>query len=180
MKLTRRELLSTFLGAPFALTACQYGRPTRFPDGEIVGQDVSLGHLLRENRSVDVPKDKWESKKIVIIGGGVAGLTAAWKLKKQNFNDFVLLELEKEVGGTSQSGKADPVGYPWGAHYLPVPFRENVELISLLDEMSLLEGRGTGGDWRVKEEFLCREPEERVLYKGRLYEGVYLQVGASD
>lgn len=180
MDLTRRELLTTFLGAPLALAACATERPRRFPDGEIVGQNVDLGHILREARSFEVPGDKWETRKVVIAGGGIAGLSAAWKLKKEGLDDFVLLELEREIGGTSQSGKGVPVSYPWGAHYLPVPFQENTELISLLDEMSLIEGRVAGGELRVKEEFLCREPEERVFYKGRWYEGLYLHVGASS
>ncbi len=180
MNLTRRKLLTAFLGAPFAMAACGLREPRTFPEGEIIGQSVSLGHVLRESRSFEVPTDKWETKKVVIIGGGIAGLTSAWKLKKENFNDFVLLELEKEVGGTSQSGKGDPVSYPWGAHYLPVPFRENAELIDLLDEMSLLKGRDAQGEVVVREQFLCREPEERVFYKGRWYEGLYLNVGASE
>jgi hypothetical protein len=180
MQFTRRELLTTFLGAPIALAACRSGRSPAFPDGEIVGQSAGLGHVLRENRSFDVPADRWETKKVAIIGGGVAGLSAAWKLKKENFNDFVLLELEKEIGGTARSGTGDPVPYPWGAHYLPVPFRENTELISFLDEMSLIEGRGPDGEVIVKEQYLCREPEERVFYKGRWYEGLYLNVGAGE
>ena len=137
MNFTRRELLAIFLGTPFAMAACNSATSNRFPEGEIVGQSAALGHVLRENRFFEVPADKWETVKVAIIGGGVAGLTAAWKFKKENFNDFVLLELEKEIGGTARSGKGDPVGYPWGAHYLPVPFQENTELISLLDEMSL-------------------------------------------
>jgi len=180
MDLTRRELLTLFLGAPFAFAACESGESRVFPDGEIVGQSVTLGHVLRENRTFDVPADRWETKKVAIIGGGVAGLTAAWKFKKDNFNDFVLLELEKEIGGTARSGQGDPVGYPWGAHYLPVPFQENTELIAFLDEMLLLDGRDPQGEIVVKEQFLCREPEERVFYKGRWYEGLYLTVGASE
>src|SRR5215210_7122227 len=130
MSLTRRELLTAFLGAPFAMAACGLREPrAAFPEGEIVGQSVSLGHVLRDNRLFEIPADKWETKKVAIIGGGVAGLTAAWKFNRENFNDFVLLELEKEAGGTARSGKSEPVNYPWGAHYLPVPFRENTELI---------------------------------------------------
>jgi hypothetical protein len=180
MYLTRRELLTTFLGAPFALAACRSESARAFPVGEIVGQTVNLGHILRENRSFEVPSDNWQTVKVAIIGGGVAGLTAGWTFAKENFNDFVLLELEKEIGGTSQSGKSEPVGYPWGAHYLPVPFQENTELISFLDGMDLLEGRDAQGEVVVKEQFLCREPEERVFYKGRWYEGLYLNVAASD
>lgn len=169
-----------FLGAPFALAACRdSSSPMHFPDGQIVGQNVSLGHVLREGNSFEVPPDNWRSVKVAIVGGGIAGLSAAWKLSKRNLNDYVLLELENDTGGTSRSGTGNPVSYPWGAHYLPVPFQENTELIELLDEMSLTGGRGSNGELIVKEQFLCREPEERVFYKGRWYEGLYLNAGAT-
>ena len=177
---TRREILSAFLGAPLAMAACRQNSGPKFPDGEIVGANVSLGHILRENRNFEVPPDNWETVEVVIIGGGVAGLSAGWKFANAGFSDFVILELEKEIGGTSQSGLGKPVGYPWGAHYLPVPFQENTDLISLLDEMSLTEGRSPHGEVLIKEQFLCREPEERVFYKGRWYEGLYLHVGESE
>ncbi len=180
MKLTRRELLTTFLGAPFALAACQRTAKPPLPEGEIVGQSVNLGHILRETRNFEVPPDNWETRKVGIIGAGVAGLSAAWKFRNSDFIDFVVLELEKEVGGTARSGVGDPVGYPWGAHYLPVPFRENADLIELLKDMSLVEGRTTEGDVEIKEQFLCREPEERLFYRGRWYEGLYLNTGANE
>lgn len=163
------------------MTACdRFAAPKRFPEGEIVGQSATLGHVLREQRTFEVPTDKWETVKTAIIGGGVAGLSAAWKLKRSGEQNFVLLELEKEPGGTSISGKSEPVNHPWGAHYLPVPFRENKELIELLQEMSLTEGFTPEGDVVIKEQYLCREPEERVFYKGRWYHGLYLHVGESD
>jgi hypothetical protein len=179
MKFTRREILTAFLGLPFALAACKSTPENQsFPDGEIVGANASLGHILRENRSFEVPAQNWENVKIAIIGGGAAGLSAAWKFRKENFADYVLLELESAIGGTARSGKNNFIGYPWGAHYLPVPFKENAELISLLDEMQLTEGRNRDGEIVVAEQFLCREPEERVFYKGRWYEGLYLHAGA--
>lgn len=180
MDRSRRELLKLFLGAPFAMAACTETPAHRFPEGEIVGQTAALGHILREGRSFDVPADSWRDIKVAIVGGGVSGLSAAWKLKHSGIENFVVLELEKEAGGTSVSGVGQPVGYPWGAHYLPVPFRENVELNALLDEMSLTEGRNAEGDLIVKEQFLCRDPEERVFYKGRWYDGVYLHAGESE
>ncbi|MBA3631649.1 MAG: FAD-dependent oxidoreductase [Acidobacteria bacterium] len=180
MKFTRREILTAFLGLPFALSACKSNSETSSIDGEIVGASANIGHILRENRNVEVPANNWENLKVAIIGGGIAGLSAAWKFTRENFNDFVLLELESAIGGTARSGKNNFIGYPWGAHYLPVPFKENTELISLLDEMNLTEGKSQNGEILIKEQFLCREPEERVFYKGRWYEGLYLRVGASQ
>lgn len=180
MQFTRREILTTFLGAPFALAACRDEKAPVYPDGEIVGANAAVGHILREGRNFEVPADNWESVGVAIVGAGVAGLSAAWKLTRDGFRDFVILELEKEAGGTSISGEGSPVGYPWGAHYLPVPFKENEALVSLLDEMGLTEGRDAVGEISVREEYLIREPEERVFYKGRWYEGLYLHVGESS
>ena len=180
MKFTRREILTAFLGLPFALTACKSNSETTEVAGDIIGANVNVGHLLRENRSPEVPTNNWETIKVAIIGGGAAGLSAAWKFQKENFSDFILLELENKIGGTAQSGESNIVPYPWGAHYLPVPFKENTELILLLEEMSLIEGRDKNDELLIKEQFLCREPEERVFYKGRWYEGLYLHAGESE
>jgi heterodisulfide reductase subunit A-like polyferredoxin len=92
MNLTRRELLTTFLGAPFAFAACRdQSMAPHFPDGEIVGQSATLGHILRENRTFEVAADKWQTVKVAIVGGGIAGLSAAWRLKKQGLEEFVVL-----------------------------------------------------------------------------------------
>ena len=180
MNFTRRDILKSFLGLPIALAACQTNSGAHPVAGEIVGANVNVGHILRERRVFEVPANNWETTKAVIVGGGISGLSAAWKFKKQNFEDFILLELEDKIGGTSQSGNSTLVNYPWGAHYLPVPFAENTDLIELLGEMSLIEGRGADGEILIKEQFLCRDPEERVFYKGRWYGGLYLSAGASE
>ena len=179
MKLTRRELLTTFLGAPIALAACG-GNARVFPLGDIVGQSVELGHILREQRTFVVPAENWENIDVAIIGAGIAGLSCARELIRNEVSDIVVLELEKIAGGTSRSGEGQPVPYPWGAHYLPVPFAENTDLIELLDEMNLIESRTETGEVLIKEQYLCREPEERVFYKGRWYEGLYLHAGEEE
>jgi hypothetical protein len=174
---TRREVLASLLGLPVAMAACSSGEKPHLPDGQIVGASDGVGHLVRDGFSVTPTADQWERKKIVIVGGGVAGLTAAWRLAKEGFDDFVLIELEREPGGTARSGSSPLASYPWGAHYLPVPMKENVPLISLLDEMGLLEGRSNDGEPIVAEQFLCHAPEERTFYKGSWYEGLYLHWG---
>src|SRR5687768_2129358 len=180
---TRREILAAFLGLPFALSACGSGETLPpLPAGEIVGASDGIGHLLRDGLRVEPAADAWERAGVVIVGGGVAGLAAAWRLLGAGFEDFVLLELERVPGGTSQSGEraGSVVPYPWGAHYLPAPLKENGALVSLLSEMGVLEGADEEGEPVVAEQFLCRDPEERVFYRGRWYEGLYLHAGASE
>ena len=57
--------------------------------------------------------------------------------------------------------------------------KENTALISLLDEMGVIEGKDNDGEPVIAEQFLCRDPEERIFYKGRWYEGLYLHAGAN-
>jgi protoporphyrinogen oxidase len=177
--LTRRELLAAFLGAPFALSACGGREVTPpLPEGEIVGASDGVGHLIRDGLRPE--PEAWERAGVVIVGGGVAGLAAAWRLLRAGFEDFVLLELEAEPGGTARSGEEHGVvPYPWGAHYLPAPQRGNRALVALLDELGVLEGEDAEGEPVVAEQFLCRDPEERVFYRGRWYEGLYLHAGAT-
>lgn len=173
-------MLASFLGASFALAACRRTAAPPFPEGEIVGTSDVFGHRLRDGLRVEVPGDAWTKVPVVIVGGGIAGLTAAWHLQKSGFNNFVLIELENAPGGTSRSSSNRVISFPWGAHYIPAPMKENQALVSLLDEMGVLEGKDAGGEPIVGEQFLCRDPEERVFYKGRWYEGLYLHPGASE
>ena len=50
---------------------------------------------------------------VVIVGGGIAGLAAAWRLRHR---DVVLLESEARVGGRIRSERRGPYWLNWGGH----------------------------------------------------------------
>jgi protoporphyrinogen oxidase len=196
VELSRRNVLTAFLGAPFAALACRE-KAQPLPPGELVGASHAIGHRLGD-RSLP-PPSRWETHDVVIAGGGIAGLSAAWRLAGGGISDVVVFELEPALGGTSRSSAK----FPWGAHYVVAPSAENRVLIRLLDEMGVLEASAplaasggaavastaetrSGSQLKpdhgaplVREEFLCRDPEERLFYRGRWYEGLYLHAGAS-
>jgi hypothetical protein len=178
--INRRELLAAFLGLPVAMAACRRSEVAALPEGEIVGASDVFGHRVRDGARIEVPQDAWAKIPLVIVGGGVAGLTAAWRLQNSGFKDFVLIELESAPGGTSRSGSNQLISFPWGAHYIPAPMKENAPLVSLLEEMGVVEGKDKNGEPVIGEQFLCRDPEERVFYKGRWYEGLYLHAGENE
>jgi phytoene dehydrogenase-like protein len=176
---TRRDLLSAFLGAPLASACLTRRSDGALPPGVLAGPDVETGHRIRDGLRLDPHPEAWRDVSVVIVGGGIAGLAAAWRLRDAGLSDFVLLELESVAGGTARSGSTPLVGYPWGAHYVPAPFKEDQALVKLLDEMGVLDGRDADGEPVVREEFLCRDPQERIFYRGRWYEGLYLSVAAT-
>ena len=182
MSLSRRELLATFLGAPVALAACRSRRGT-IPDGELAFPSQLLGHRIRDGVGLTIASaigaDRWERASVVIVGGGVAGLTAAWRFLRAGFSDFVLLELDDVAGGTAKSGQNAISAYPWGAHYITAPMKEHRAMITLLDELGIVEGSDEHGEAILAEEHLCRDPQERIFHDGRWDEGLYLEAGAT-
>jgi hypothetical protein len=175
---TRRDLLAAFLGLPAGLAAGCARRPTLPPEGELVGADVTLGHRLWQGGPVPAPT-RWEEVPVVIVGAGVAGLSAAWRLRRAGFDRFAVLELEPAAGGTSRFGTRGVVPHPWGAHYLPAPLKDNRALVLLLREMGVALGTGDDGEPVYAEQVLCRDPQERLYAYGRWHEGLYLRAGAS-
>ena len=179
MRLSRRELIAVMLGTPAILAGCG-SSPRLPPEGELLGQSFEIGHRMRDGFRPVPSDDAWEEVRIVIVGGGAAGLSAAWKLRQAGCDDFVVLELEPVAGGTSRSGQCELTPYPWGAHYLPVPLADNKPLIRLLDEMGVVESVANDGSPVVGEQYLCREPDERIYFQGEWIEGLYPETDATS
>ena len=181
-RLTRRELLRLGPGAATALALGCVSRPPGSADraldagritGTIVGASHGAGHRLRTGalpeprQTQDVP--------VIIAGAGIAGLSAAWKLSRSGFRDFVLLELEPQAGGNARWGENPVSAYPWGAHYLPVPPPEAAAVRELLDEMGLVQGHGPDGEPVYDPRHLCHAPQARVFRDGGWREGLSAQ-----
>ena len=176
--LTRRDVLAAFLGVPLASAACRTKK--RVPDGDLAFRPEELGHRVRDQRPPAIPAEKWERAGIVIVGAGIAGLSAARRLLASGYEDFVILELETAAGGTARSGANGTSAYPWGAHYITAPMRANADLLGLLRELDLVDGEDASGEPTFREEVLCREPQERVFANGAWHEGLYLRDGESE
>lgn len=149
-------------------------RSERRIEGCIVGASAAAGHRLREG-SFPPPSERRETG-IAILGGGIAGLSAAWKLRRSGFDDFLLIELEDSAGGNSRYGESEVTRYPWGAHYVPIPGKEARAVWELFEEMGAVKSE-PGGATTWKEEFLCFSPQERLFLHGRWHEGVFPRSG---
>ncbi|MEO8706591.1 MAG: FAD-dependent oxidoreductase [Kofleriaceae bacterium] len=173
---TRRDFVAMLLGAPLA-AACG-SAPRRIPPGTLVETGARRGHATIRDAASPIPS-QWREREVVIVGGGVAGLAAAWELRRSGITDVVVYELDDVSGGTARGGQSTVTPYPWGAHYIVTPQADQPNLIALLDELGAIERRLPDGTPIASEALRCRELEERVFYLGRWYEGLYLEAGAS-
>ena len=173
---TRRDFVAMLLGAPFAAACAK--RALSLPDGALIETGMTRGHAVVRDGAVPAPAAS-RSVKVAIVGGGVAGLAAAWELARRGVKDAVVFELDDVFGGTARGGASSVTPYPWGAHYVVAPQRDDEDLAVLLAEMGAIEGHAKDGTPIVDEALRCREPEERVWYLGRWWEGLYLDAGAN-
>lgn len=145
--------------------------------GNILGPDPEVGHRIRKdiesNVTSNVNLSISETVKVLILGGGISGLSAGYYLQKSGFDEFKILELENDSGGNSRSGKNSIGSYPWGAHYLPQPGEEAILVRKFLEENKIIVGKDKNGKPVYDERFLCFDPEERIFYQGRWNEGLY-------
>jgi glycine/D-amino acid oxidase-like deaminating enzyme len=155
---TRRQFVSA------ALTGLTV-KADRTIAGGFVYESQAQGHRLRDRAAFPAPK-RSERVAVTIIGGGIAGLSAAWRLAKRGFRDFLVLEMESQAGGNARCGENEITAYPWAAHYVPVPNRHSTLVRELFEEFGALEN----GRWN--ERYLCHTPQERLFIHGRWQEGV--------
>ncbi|MBK7429637.1 MAG: NAD(P)-binding protein [Bacteroidetes bacterium] len=171
------KLSGLFLSIPL-LNACRFFSPNYTFPVTIVGANSKTGHLLRENKFPAPVKTIIENT--IIVGGGISGLSAARWLKKNNFHDFKLFELDTKTGGNSKSGENRISKYPFAAHYLPIPNENFPELIEFLHEHKIITGFDFSGLPLYDEYFICFEPQERFFYRGIWHDGLPPKSGLNE
>ena len=158
MKLSRRGFLSAALVGLSPKT-------DRSVAGGFVDDGHQLGHQLRDRTAFPAAK-RTVKVPLLIVGGGIAGLSAAWHLDKRGFHDFVLLEMNERAGGNARWGENEITAYPWAAHYVPVPGKKATLVRELFEDLGVLRD----GVW--DERHLCFSPQERLYLHGRWQEGI--------
>jgi hypothetical protein len=170
--LNRRQFLagSLTLAGLGALGCGRRAEPSVKLPGQRKDPNFRDGHRLWRGEFPAQPQVT-EAHRAVILGGGVSGLSAAWRWQHAGLSDFVLLELESTLGGNSRCLEYPVSPAPIGAHYLPLPNTEARGVRRVLAEMGIL-GSDSSGRAVLDQTQLCHSPQERLHYQGRWYEGL--------
>jgi phytoene dehydrogenase-like protein len=173
---SRRDVLIWMLGLG---AACRGRTPVPRFEGGFVPTAMADGHKLRGARTEAPATAPQGEIPVLILGAGIAGLSAGWELLRRGVENFAILELEDAPGGTSSSGRSAIGEYPWGAHYLPAPPAHNADLVELLREVGSVTGFDEHGEPIYREDHYVAAPKERVFFRGAWHEGLFPRVGAS-
>jgi hypothetical protein len=166
--MNRRGFLAAGAAA-VAAAACGRSEPP-LPPGALLGPRHALGHRFRDG-GLPAPGER-RRRKVVIVGAGIAGLSAAWRFRRSGFADFELVELERSAGGNASWGENEVSAFPWGAHYVPLPTRESRAVRLLLKDLDVLRGDPAAEAPRYDERALCFSPQERVWRNGAWHDGL--------
>ena len=174
VNLRRRALLGAAAALPLA--GCTRSEPAAYT-GDWVGANAERGHRLRDSKSGALPPpDVQRNVSVLIVGAGISGLAAARTLMQRGVDDVHVLDLEDVAGGNARGHRIAGMACPLGAHYLPVPGEQAVEVIELLESLGLR--RTEDGQPVYDERHLCHSPQERLYIGGQWHDGLLPPVDA--
>lgn len=115
-------------------------------------------------------------KKFVIIGAGVAGLTAAYELQKNGYQDIVILESTNHLGGIATTALYHGNRMDMGGHRF---FTKSKTVMDLWTELLPLQGKPAkdelllGDTKKIYEGLVDPEQVDKVLLKRRRVSRIY-------
>lgn len=123
--------------------------------------DVGVGHILRESQQY--PQGSTEETEYLVVGGGIAGLAAAYGLRKE---DFYLCELSNYLGGSSSAEAHKDQHFAQGAHYdLAYPEYYGKEVLQVLRDLNVIDYNYGNKTWEfVDKHYLIPAKQESISY----------------
>jgi len=120
-----------------------------------VQSNRQFGHILRE--SIHTQPTSTVSTDYIIVGGGIAGISAAHALKDEN---FLLFEGAPRLGGSSASESYKSTRFAMGAHYeLAYPETYGKEVLSLLTDLKVIRYNAEHNLHEIMDEQYLINPE---------------------
>ncbi|MDH5602863.1 MAG: FAD-dependent oxidoreductase [Cyclobacteriaceae bacterium] len=134
--MNRRDFIksSTALTLPVILQSCDWKISNTDHFDIKVHSNAKIGHFTFEKSQL--PRGGTIHTDILIVGGGLSGIAAAYKLRDK---DILLLELSDHAGGSSSAGEDLGLAFSMGAHYdLSYPGTYGEEVLAMLENLGVI------------------------------------------
>jgi hypothetical protein len=170
----RRSFIRTVgtAGLAAAGSAAGFARWQEIPS-TVLTPGRAEGHFMRDRRALPPPSQVIDTD-VAILGSGIAGLSAAWKLAREGRRDFLMIDGPQPdgnaAGGSYHAGFGE-LAYPTGAHYLPLPSPESTHVREILADLGIIQRDPFAEQPTYDERFILHGPEERLLFQGAWQDG---------
>ncbi len=136
--------------------------------------DAAVGHILRESQSYDLGENK--TTECLVVGGGIAGLAAAYRLRQK---DFLLCELSPKLGGSSSAHYYKDQYFAQGAHYeLAYPAYYGQKLLQILFDLNIIGFDAAKQMWLfVDKYYLINSKKESITFDKGVFRADVLPEG---
>jgi len=174
--ITRRDFINGVLVTGAALTMASAAgltplaaatAPTAQPD------NISLPNLAEDRSDIDInchgiwrndfqkhPTPTGELYDCLIVGGGISGLVAAWKLNQLDVDKILVLERNKTVGGLCSSDTINGITAARASAYPSPPFNE--DMLELYKDLNFVTPDSHDGKIRVNPQYILKPPYDQV------------------
>lgn len=136
--------------------------------------DHKAGHLVR--KAYSFPKELMPAKDWIVVGGGIAGMAAACKLKNEN---MALFELSNHLGGSSSALEWQNNFFAQGAHYdLAYPEYYGKEVLKFLEDLGLIYHDENAKHWNFSDQqYIIPPNRESLCFTDKKYQNDVLPEG---
>lgn len=135
------------------------------PTGNDKVHQHDICHQVRDGKMFDIPAASGELHDCIIIGSGISGLVAAWKLGKLGVTKIIILEKD-DIGGMAQLDTAGTHTFAQAAAYTVYPYNDN--LIELYTDLGVVTGVDMDGAAIVDPKYVVPEPANNVIMDGKM------------
>ncbi|MGA2064254.1 MAG: FAD-dependent oxidoreductase [Thermoguttaceae bacterium] len=135
------------------------------------GDSYHLCHGLARGRRWSIPPASGNLLDCIVIGGGISGLAAAWRLRKLEHDHILVLEKNDAAGGYCRQEQSGGQTYSIAAAYTEYP--DTPALVELYTDLGVVTGTDAQGDPVVADRYLPKSTDSKDYLQGAWYDDAW-------
>lgn len=155
-----------------SLAGCEGGEtetnpPDELPPGKDAGDNNTICHQVRDGKAWEIPAVAGDLYDCVVIGGGLSGLTTAYRLQKLGITNILVLEKEDPVGGFARLDGPAESAWGQGSAYTVFPYNDN--LFEIYTDLGIITGVDADDVPILDDKYVLKLPANSSYIEGKWY-----------